>query len=299
MVIANGFISQTKLEVMGELLRKIKGKKIQQIPLPYVVETMTYYISDIGEVFSSQKYKDFYLTKPLKIEKRYNSGCNIRVALGKRKYKNELLQNLMYWTWIAKDYIEDIEIVFKDNNQYNYKLDNLLLKMNLFQTLHDNLYLLQDVYKLYFIAVVRDVCYFFDDVSLDDAKDIASDSFIELCNKNYAYKSDYFVGLWILKARQRGLDLIKYRSRFDDVIFNDKGEENIKSENKFIVEDIDYRKYIKGNQCKKIIELYLQNEKPIDIAKYIGCTPGTVSSHITRSIQKLRKIFEKDIFILQ
>ena len=88
MVLANGFISKTKFDVIEELRKRVKGKDIQPIPLPYAVETMTYYVSDIGEAFGSQKYKDFYLTKPLKIENRYKEGCNIRVACGNKKYKN-------------------------------------------------------------------------------------------------------------------------------------------------------------------------------------------------------------------
>lgn len=119
MVLANGFISQTKFDVIEELRKRIKGKDIQPIPLPYAVETMTYYISDIGEVFGSKKYKDFYFTKPLKIENRYKVGCNIRVACGNKKYKNGWLHNLMYWTYVSKEYVEDIQIGFKDNNQYN------------------------------------------------------------------------------------------------------------------------------------------------------------------------------------
>ena len=62
MVISNGFISQTKEEVIQELRKRIKGTEVQPVPLPYIVDTMTYYISDIGELFGSQQYKTFYLT---------------------------------------------------------------------------------------------------------------------------------------------------------------------------------------------------------------------------------------------
>ena len=43
MVLSNGFISQTKEEVIQELRKRIKGTEVQPIPLPYIVDTMTYY----------------------------------------------------------------------------------------------------------------------------------------------------------------------------------------------------------------------------------------------------------------
>lgn len=228
MVISNGFISQTKGEVIQELRKRIKGTEVQPIPLPYVVDTMTYYISDTGEVFGSQKFKNFFLTKPLKVETRYSTGASIRVALGNKKYKNEYLQNLMYWTYISKEYVESIDIGFKDNNVYNYQLDNLFVKQKEFpQTLHDNMCILQDVYKSHFLNVAWYARFVSMDISLDDAKDIASNTFFEICNTKYDYQADNFVGLWKTQVRKRVLDFLHFRNRFEDALFNENGEERI------------------------------------------------------------------------
>lgn len=294
MVLANGFISQTKFDVIEELRKRIKGKDIQPIPLPYAVETMTYYISDIGEVFGSQKYKDFYVTKPLKIENRYKAGCNIRVACGDKKYKNEWLHNLMYWTYVAKGCVEDIQIGFKDNNQYNYQLDNLHICLPKFpQVLHDNMEKLKDVYKSHFLTVAWYARFVSVDISLDDAKDIACNVFYEICKHDYAYSPDYFVGLWKSQVKKRVFEFMDYHNRFCDVVFDD-GEERLHSKDKAI-EILDITKHLSGNKTRKTIELWLQNETPTDIAKLMNCSLSTVSSCITRNIQKLKQIYKKDI----
>ena len=294
MVLANGFISKTKFDVIEELRKRVKGKDIQPIPLPYAVETMTYYVSDIGEAFGSQKYKDFYLTKPLKIENRYKEGCNIRVACGNKKYKNEWLHKLMYWTFVAKEYIEDIQLSFKDNNQYNYQLSNIQLATpKLSTTLLDNMEQLKDVYKSHFLNVAWYVRFISMDISLDDAKDIASNTFYEICKHEYPYIQEYFVGLWKSQVRKRVLDFIDSRNRFCDVCFDDD-EERLRTYDK-AVDVIDYKKYLNGNKTREIIKLWLQNETPTDIAKLMGCSLSTISSCITRNIQKLKQIYKKDI----
>lgn len=295
MVLANGFISKTKFDVIEELRKRIRGNEVQPIPLPYAVDTMTYYISDIGEVFGSQKCKDFYLTKPLKIEKRYKIGCNIRVACGNKKYKNEWLQNLMYWTWVAKEYIEDIYMEFKDNDQYNYQLSNIQLATpKLSTTLLDNMERLKDVYKSHFLNVAWYVRFISMDISLDDAKDIASNTFYEICKHEYPYKQEYFVGLWKSQVKKRALDFLKYHFRFSDLC-DVNGEERFKNQDARNFEVIDYRKHLSGNKTRRIIEMWLQNERPSDIAKIMDCSLSTVSSCITRSIKKLQQIYKKDI----
>lgn len=295
MVLGDGFISKTKFDVIDELRKMINGRDIQPIPLPYTVETMTYYISDIGEVFGCQKHKDFYLTKPLKIIKHYRIGCHIRVACGGKKYKNEWMQNLMYWTWITKEYIEDIQIDFKDNNQYNYQLNNIQLATPKFPAiLHNNMELLENVYSSHFHDVAEYARFIFD-ISLDDAKDVASNSFYELCKQDYAYRPDYFIGLWKKKVSQRALDFIDYRRHFCDVELDDNKNRFVAMDN--VIDIVDFTKHISGNKARKTIELWIQGETPAKIAKLMGCTLGTTCSYISRNIKKLKQIYKKDIGI--
>ena len=292
MVISNGFISQTKEEVIQELRKRIKGREIQPVPLPHIVDTMTYYISDIGELFGSQQHKTFYLTKPLKVETKSNIGASFRFALGNRKYKQEYLQNLMYWTFVSKEYIQDVDIGFKDSNIYNYQLDNLFVRQKQFpQTLYDNIYLLQSVYKSYFLEVAWWVRFVSMDISLDDAKDIASNTFFEICNTKYDYDAGNFVGLWKTQVRKRALDFLHFRNRFEDALFNENGEERIGGGEQDNFDIVDYKKHLNGEKTIKYFELYLQGESATDIAEVTGSTRNNVSSSISRSIQKLKEVY--------
>ena len=60
MVVSNGFITNTEQDVLPELLKRCEGKDIRTIPIP-CVHTMTYYVSEYGEVFGSQKMKNIML----------------------------------------------------------------------------------------------------------------------------------------------------------------------------------------------------------------------------------------------
>lgn len=293
MVLANGFISKDEQEVINELNNMIKGSCIFPIPLPYKADIMTYYISDIGEVFGSQKYENFYLTKPLKIEKRYKSGCHIRIACGNKKYKNEYIQNLMYYTFITKQYVENITLSFLDNNQYNYQLDNICIKQdNGNEIERKNIELLCDAYKRYFSNVVWYVKFINNQISLEDAKDIVSDTFFEICQTPYNYDKDYFIGLWKSQVKKRTLDFITYNSRFVDLY-----DWNEIPYSQDFCNCIDYKKNIKGNKTLKIFELWLQNENNDEIAKIMGVSPSSIRCCITRSLQKLKKTYQKDILI--
>jgi len=293
MVLANGFISKDESEVINELNNMIKGSCISPIPLPYKADTMTYYISNIGECFGSQKYENFYLTKPLKIEKRYKKGCHIRIACGNKIYKNEYIQNLMYYTFITKQYVENITLSFLDNNQYNYQLDNICIKQNNGNEIErKNIELLCDAYKRYFSNVVWYVKFIDNQISLEDAKDIVSDAFFEICKTPYNYDKDYFIGLWKSQVKKRALDFILYNSKFENLY---DWIEIPYSEN--FLSCIDYKKNIKGSKTLKIFELWLQNESNNEIAKIMNISPTTVRCCITRSLQKLKKAYRKDILI--
>lgn len=293
MVLANGFISKDEQEVINELNNMIKGSCISPIPLPYKADTMTYYISNIGECFGSQKYENFYLTKPLKIEKRYKKGCHIRIACGNKIYKNEYIQNLMYYTFITKQYVENITLSFLDNNQYNYQLDNICIKQNNGNEIErKNIELLCDAYKRYFSNVVWYVKFIDNQISLEDAKDIVSDAFFEICKTPYNYDKDYFIGLWKSQVKKRALDFILYNSKFENLY---DWIEIPYSEN--FLSCIDYKKNIKGSKTLKIFELWLQNESNNEIAKIMNISPTTVRCCITRSLQKLKKAYRKDILI--
>jgi hypothetical protein len=65
------------------------------------------------------------VTKPLRIERRYKRGCSMRYSIYGGKQKEAYMQNVMYSTFVSKEWLPDLLFTFKDGNQYNFKLANI------------------------------------------------------------------------------------------------------------------------------------------------------------------------------
>ena len=299
MVIGNGLVTYTIQDAKKECESLMKGKELRKAVIP-TIDTLTYWISDIGEMFGCQKMATMFLTKPLKIEHRYKSGASIRYSIGGGKQAQAFMQKVMYCTWVLGYWQEDLELETIDGNVYNYQLSNIKLKEKEFPiTLHNNLNSLQQTYKSHFLDCAWYALFVSSRIDLETAKDIASNSFYELCSADKRYDNDNFVGLWKMKVKQRTLDYLTYKNRFEDSLYykEDNGEEKIGKADK--EQDIvDWRKHISGNKTRQIIERWLNNDTPTEIAKDMGVTLGTVGSCITRSIQKLKQEYSKDIQIV-
>lgn len=296
MVLGNGFISYSSNDVLREIRDISKGKDIRVIPLP-TIDTMTYYVSDIGEVYGCQKLRNMYLTKPLRIENRYSLGSNFRYVYTKGKQKAVYMQYVMYCTFVLGYWDEDLKLEAIDGNVYNYQLDNIKIKgKKLPVTFLNNMSMLKDIYKSHF----KDVAWyskFIADIDFEDCKDITSNAFYEICEWGIDFDCDLFVGMWKNKVRERTFDFIKFNTRFKDVMFGENGEELMGryDEEKDIIE---WKKLLNGTQRKKMYQQWLNGDTPTDIAEDNGVGLSTVSGYITRFNQILRNEYRKDILIL-
>lgn len=288
MVLGNGFISHTIQEVEDTLRTLIKGNDLRIAPLP-TTAVMTYYVTDIGEMFGCQKMRNMYLTKPLRIEKRYSIGCNIRYSLGGGKQTNGYMQNIMYCTFILGYWIDDLEVSFKDGNQYNYDLSNLYVKDKEFpQILYDNLYRLKDVYNSHFLDVAWFIRKYYD-IPLDTCKDIASNVFYYLADFGQQDENN-FIGLWKDMCRKRSIDYLKTHIYPRESLFYDNGDCKFGADTKILCKidsDIAFAK-LKRKRSREIISLYCQGARPIDIADELGVTLSSVSSYLCRDLKMLR-----------
>lgn len=289
MVISNGFISLTKTEAYREVCRRCSSR-VLPVPLP-TIDTMTYWLSEGGEIYGCQQYKSFVLTKQLKIERRYKRGCSIRYAIGDSKQSNAYMQNIMYATFVSHEYIETQNFEFKDNNQYNYHLSNITPKKAQVSPLeHNNLHELKDVYKKYFNKVVRRITLRYTTLSKEDCKDIASEAFYYLC-KAGKYKSSYFLGIWIHIALKRAIDFL-YVHRHYTLHDDDIKEEDFSWWHNF--DNIDTEKIfdtIKSERARYIIQRYIEGYTIKEIAKETQIASSSVSCSLSRSIKKLRDIY--------
>lgn len=295
MVIANGFISPDKDAALEEVKRLCKGSEVRVAVMPPLC-TMTYFVSDKGEMFGCQQMKNFCLTKPLRIEKRYSLGCNIRYSVGGGKQSNAYMQYIMYSTFVSHAWDDNIVLEPKDGNVYNYQLDNIKVKSEDYSLFKSNIDTLARVYDSNFMDVAWYARYVSMDIEMQDAKDIASNAFFELCNIPYPYMSDNFVGLWKSQVRKRSLDFLSFRNRFTEQIFTDDGEERYGKTDRD-VEIADLWWHIRGDKRKQTMKMFSEGMTPTEIAEEQNCTLGTVSSCISRTIQHLQGIYANDIAI--
>ena len=294
MIIANGFITDNEQQAFEEANKRIKGKELRRAVMPPLC-SMTYFISDIGEMFGCQQMKNFCITKPLKIARRYSPGCNMRYSVGDSKQKNAYMQYIMYSTFVTGEWNEDLKLAPKAGNAYNYQLDNIRPKQEDHSTFSQNMELLQSVYRSHFLDVAWYVRLVSGEVAFEDAKDIAANSFYELCNTPYDYRPDCFVGLWKNQCRKRTLDLLHFRTRFSDMFYED-GEERFGQQDRH-VEVADIWGCIRGEKRRAYLRLWSEGETNVEIAERTGASYGTVSSEIYRAIKELKMFYQKDIVV--
>lgn len=295
MVIANGFITKDIPLAFEEAKKLIKGKELRYAVMPPLC-TMTYFVSDIGEVFGCQQMKNFVLTKQKKVEKRYKSGCNIRYSIGQGNERQLFMQYLMYATFVSQKWDDSLKLKPKDGNQYNYNIDNLEIKQEDTSVFYTNINILKDVYAKYFNHVAWRIVSKYEDIQIDDAKDISANTFYQICKTPYNYNPDYFVALWVSQAKKRAIDYLSVQNRFKYVLFNDDGEERFGNQSKD-VEIADIWRFIRGNKRKQYLQMSLQGYTDTEIAKQHRVTRSTVSSEIHRAITELKRQFCKDIAV--
>lgn len=295
MVIANGFIIENEREAFEKAKEVAKGDEVRKAVMPTLC-TMTYFVSDMGEMFGCQQMKRFCLLKPLKIERRYSIGCNIRYAVGSKKQKIAYMQYIMYSTFVSGHWDESLQLEPKDGNVFNYQLSNLKVKEDDYSLFVDNIVLLQHVYRSNFKEVAWYVRYVSDNIEFEDAKDIAANTFYKLCKIPYPYNPQNFIGLWKDQSRKRALDFLAFRNRYTDSLFFENGEERFGSTDKHI--DIaDVWSHIHGEKRNQTMRMFSEGMTPTEIAEELNCTLGTVSSCITRTIQHLQKVYKNDIAV--
>lgn len=295
MNIANGFITQSVKDAYQEVCNRSKAQ-VLPVPLP-TVDTMTYWLSDKGEMWGCQRMKNMCLTKPLRIERRCKKGCSIRYSIGKGKQAQVFMQNVVWSTFVAKQWLPELDFSFKDGNQYNFHLENLeLIKPQINHLLVENMKRLQGIYRGHFLSVAWYIRKHDNSISLEDCKDIASEAFFYLCGFRDFYP-DNFIGLWKRTTRRRAIDWLKKSSRSSEgILWEDNGEERYGAVPKDMTETSMWS-YVRGQKRNRIMRLYDEGLTPTEIAEATNSTLGTVGGFLSRTIKDLQRIYAKDIAI--
>lgn len=294
MVVANGFITENEEQAFEEASKRIKGKELRRAVMPPLC-TMTYFVSDIGEMYGCQRMKTMCLTKPIRVESRYRRGCSIRYSIGRGNQANAFMQNVMYSTFVSGQWEADMQFTFRDGNPYNFLLPNIEPKKpEVSPVLMQNIEALQSVYRTHHL----DVAWYIrktHDIPLDDCKDIASDTFFYLCGFR-PYSPDHFVGIWKQTADHRATDWQKKHVRCSEGLFWEDGEERFGKPDRHI-ETADIWGCIRGEKRKAYLRLWCEGETNAEIAKRTGTTSSNVRSEVFRAMKELKVEFRKDIAV--
>lgn len=250
-------------------------------------------------MFGCQRMSSMCITKPLKIERKYKRGCHMRYSIYGGKQKEVFMQNVMYSTFVAKEFLPDMQFTFRDGNQYNFSLGNIEpVKPKVNQKLLDNMDYMKSIYEKEFNNVVNHINWTNSDIPKDDSKDIVSETFFYLCGFRYYGKEDNFTAIWMKVSELRAIDWRRNYLFGKEGLFLEDSEERFTSPAAPPVEIADIWRHIRGEKTTRIMQLYYNEDlTPTEIAQEIGSTLSNVGSCITHTTQKLKQIYAKDINI--
>jgi DNA-directed RNA polymerase specialized sigma24 family protein len=200
------------------------------------------------------------------------------------------LQVLTYCTFTLREWKPDVQLEFKNGNQYDVRPDNLQPKQKYIPPeWSERMTWREKIYKANFMHVAWSVNYV-TDLDIEDCKDLAQSAFIYLCTDGYRpiqHKTE-IVGLWVDYARMRAIDYIKRRWLPDSELVERQGNRDKPYE-------IDLFHLQPGEKRSTYLRMWAEGNTPTEIAEVCGCKPSTVGASVTRSIQFLQRYFKKEL----
>lgn len=287
MVIGNGFFSDTISDAIKEMER-ISQCEVTQCSLP-TIGNIVYYISYKGDIFGMQTIAGKRLTRKRKTINN-KGGISARLSISAHREVYIKLQVLTYCSFVLKAWKPDVELTFINGDVYDVRPCNLVeQKEPIPQEWTERMCEQSKDYERNYKRICNAVS-FFSGLSIDDSKDIVSQTFIYLCTKGFnesIKNNNDFIGLWLNLSKKRAIDFWRRRFIISDNLDNIIGcRQRTYEVNLFEVH--------KGEKRQKYLKLWSQGYSQTEIAKECGVTLSTVSSSITRSIQFLQKYLKKE-----
>lgn len=292
MVIGNGFFTDTKEDAVAEMAARSKCR-VEHCPYP-TIGNIDYFVCENGDLYGVQNIQGKQLSR-LKKPVQYKYGYSARLTSAPHKETWVPLSVLVYCSFTLKRWEPDVQLEHKNGNQYDCRPENLQPKQKeqhpeWTETICDR----QDIYTQHFTRLCYSTAYN-TGIPFEDAKDIVSQTFIELCttgNNPSIRTHEDFIGLWVKLSRLRAVDFYHhYGKRFNMEIFDTllevRGNRDKPYErNLFNLQP--------GTRRQTYLRMWAEGNTPTEIARECGCSLATVSSSISRSIQFLQRYFKKD-----
>ena len=290
------FFANNEAEALRELESRCKCK-VKPIVMP-TDGVRQYCITEHGELYGirkmkgTRKYMGYGPIKPKKTSPPRNEDICVRyeIYITTQSTKHVRAEKLVFCTFVLNRWDEDIEINFKDGNQFNVRLDNLEVKhLPIPPEWNERMEAQADVYAKNFNRIVDYVSYF-GNITEEDAKDVVQGTFIWIIPQKEGDQPQNFVGAWMKWSLKRSTDYSRWYARVSKI---GDVEELLGSKQHFY--EFNPATLINNNKHRKILELYMAGCTHESIAEYIGTTTGSISTTISDIRKKIRRYFGNEI----
>lgn len=296
MTLTDGFIVKNEDSINDEIVRYAECKSVKEIPFQRDLKCNRYYLTDNYKVFSVQRLKKSYFVKNIKISDRYQRGCFVRVLITKGSEQMAYMQNIVYAVNVSGRFDFDEEFDFIDGNSHNYKIENIKPKTYINGYIQDNVVKFSKAYTDYFLIFTAHAMRICEYISFEDAQDVVSNSFYELCTK-VDCECVKFINVWREYVTNRTIDYMRAKRRYLNVDIGDMIKIGVKSG--YVKEVAKPLNLITNESHKTMVELWMKGYDSIEISKLMGISDSTVRCNLTRAIKKMRNFYKKDIEVYE
>ena len=284
----NGFFSDTREEALRKM-EKLSGCKVVKSNYPSV-GNRAIYVSEHGDYYTQRHMKGGWVTRIMTLERRvYGYVARIKEYPRQTRVRMNVL---IYCAFVLHEWQPDIELEYKNGNQFDLRPENLQLRSKVIPSeWSDRMKEQERVYAKNFNHVCNVVRYY---TMLDtmDCEDAVQQAFIYLCTDGFKlirHKAD-IVGVWVNIARFRAIEYFHHvTERMEYGMLDTVG----KSDRPY---ELDLFDMVKGEKRRLYTRLYFEGNTPSEIAVICGADRSTVSESVSRAVQKLRKRLQADIY---
>lgn len=299
----NSFFSYTENEAIQEM-KNLAGCDVRFCVYPLVGKNLQYFISEHGDLFSMQFIKGHFLTRgPRKPDqaghsKRHNGGSTLRLSVsvnGIHREKSIHTEKLVFCTFVLGYWDENVKVEFINGHASDIRLENIReCKRVIPPEWQAQMDLFKDSYEKSFDDVVSYI-YYWSCLDIEDAKDVAQSSYIELTTTGYTeYLANVnsFVGIWCHHGRKRAIDFMRHF--LEKYAHGEFTEDSFEGVDEYPYE-VDLMTPVKGEKTRRNLRLWLRGYTPTQIAEMYNSTTSAVAASITHTIRFLQKHFKHEI----
>jgi len=255
--------------------------ELRRVPIPMAQNDRYYVCNENGQVFFMKQYSDGVCVTHLRPEmtRAKKPTYFYRISLGHGLQK-QFNAPLLVWNTFSGEWHDEITVTCKDGNNSNICLSNLQCEQMRLASFEAPDFF-GTIYEQYFkdyVHYLGRLCY---DINKDDARDIVANAFIEIMTR--VNDAEHLRLLWKLTVRKRLYDYIGRQQRhveFDTEWMTPTYQQ---------YPEIDFTQFLNRPTEIEVVRMIHSGYSIQDICEIQNRKRTTVSSHLSRAVQKIRQ----------